>query len=348
MWVKKIDSMQTGLFTPPSTQYATLALPGAVGGASWGSTAANPPKGLVYVRSIDWPSFYGKSSERLPEKAGGESTPPQSGKAIYATNCQVCHGQDRSGLVGPSLLNIGAKINFNDFRKLLASGKGEMPAFAHLEPRAAGELYRFLAGGEGDQQAQPPSGPVVATGGAPGAKRPETQRMRWDPNGYGLPYPEGVSAPTARYFIPGGWGLSYPYLIKPPWSTITAYDLNQGTILWQIPIGEDRDAAAEGGKNTGVPRSQRNGMIVTSTGVLFCTAKDGKIYAFDADTGKTLWSATLPMGTEGLPSLYELNGRHYLVVCATSPLVFGKGERTKSKDTAPPKQGGYVVFALPE
>jgi quinoprotein glucose dehydrogenase len=348
MWVKKIDSMQTGLFTPPSVKYATLAIPGAVGGASWGATAANPPKGIVYVRSIDWPSFYGKMSERLPESTEDKPSAPESGKAIYATNCQVCHGQDRTGLVGPSLLNIAAKVDFNDFRKLLASGKGEMPAFPHLETRAMGELYRFLARGGSGQQAQPPSGPVVATGGAPGAKRPETTPNRWNPNGYGLLYPEGVSAPTARYFIPGGWGLGYPYLIKPPWSTITAYDLNKGSILWQVPIGEDRDAAAEGGKNTGVPRSQRNGMIVTSTGVLFCTAKDGKIYAFDADTGKTLWSATLPMGTEGLPSLYEVDGRHYLVVCATSPLVFGKGERAKQGDSEPSKQGGYVVFTLPE
>jgi len=346
-WVKKIDSMQTGLFKPPSTQYATLAIPGAVGGASWGSTAANPEKGVVYVRSIDWPSFYGKMSKRLPDKGGKKAHPLESGEAIYSTNCQVCHGQNRTGLVGPSLIDIAAKVDFNEFRKLLASGKGEMPAFPHLETRAMGALYRFLAGGGNGPQSQPPSGPVVATGGAPGAIRPQTSANRWDPNGYGLPYPEGVKAPAARYFIPGGWGLGYPYLIKPPWSTITAYDLNKGSILWQIPIGEDRDAAAEGGKNTGVPRSQRNGMIVTSTGVLFCTAKDGKIYAFDADTGKTLWSAALPMGTEGLPSLYEVHGRHYLAVCATSPLVFGKGERSNSANMSPATQGGYVVFALP-
>lgn len=351
MWVKKIDSMQVGLFTPPSVSKPTLALPGAVGGASWGSTAANPKKGIVYVRSIDWPSFYGVMQRRVAQgKGAAKPMPVQSGRAIYQNNCQSCHGKDRQGSVGPSLVGIGAKVGFNDFRHLLSSGKGEMPAFKHLDMGQVGRIYRYLAGPGGRQgeTQQSISGPVVASGGAPGAQRPPTGGMAgYNPNGYGTPYPDSITVPDVRYFIPAGWGLSYPYLISPPWSSIIAYDLNKGTILWRKPIGEDRDVAAEGGKHTGVPRSQRNGMIVTSTGILFCTAKDGKIYAFDALDGTQLWAGNLPTGTEGLPSLYEVNGRHYLVVCATTPLSFGRGDDQNKNDGAPP-QGGYVVFSLPK
>jgi len=138
--------------------------------------------------------------------------------------------------------------------------------------------------------------------------------------------------------------------MTPPWSTIMAYDLNKGVIKWRKPLGQDLHATQAGASGTGVPRgSQRNGMIVTSTGLVFSTAKDGKLYAFDADTGDVLWSGQLPMGTEGLPAIYELNGRHHIVVNATTPLTWGvKSRESGIGSTEPRGVGGYVVFALPE
>jgi quinoprotein glucose dehydrogenase len=189
-------------------------------------------------------------------------------------------------------------------------------------------------------------GAVVAAGGAPGG-----QQLRPVAGGgwgrLGAPYPDGVDAPSVRYYIQG-YGLSHAHVIRPPWSTITAYDLNTGTIRWQRPIGTDRHAAREGARDTGVPQAQRNGMIVTSTGILFSTAKDGRVYAFDAEDGRELWSGHLPMGTEGIPAMYEVDGRHYLVVTATTPLRWGRGQQDEEEANAPPPQGGYMVFALPE
>ena len=98
-------------------------------------------------------------------------------------------------------------------------------------------------------------------------------------------------------------------------------------------------------------------MVVTSSGVLFCTGKDGKVYAFDVNNGKELWSYKLPTGTEGIPAMYELNGKHYLVVCASTPLRFGReGEQPENNAGAGPPpspppgstKGSYIVFALPE
>ena len=81
---------------------------------------------------------------------------------------------------------------------------------------------------------------------------------------------------------------------------------------------------------------------------MFSTAKDGHIYAFDAKSGKTLWSGQLPMGTEGLPAMYVLDGRQYLVVNATTPLTWGTLSRESGiGSTEPMGVGGYVVFALP-
>ncbi len=354
-WTHRIDSMQTGLFTPLSHLKATISQPGAVGGASWGSTAANPETGMVYVRSIDWPSFYGKLIRREPidESLDGSVPREMNGEALYLQNCQACHAPDRSGGIGPSLLGLSPRMPFNEFRQIVSGGRGEMPALHHLDDGALQRLYQYL--GMMDRMSPAPSnepidGPVVASGGVPGGLelRQATGARRYGLNDFGPPYPADVEAPSVRYFIPPGWGLEYPYLIAPPWSTITAYDLNDGTIKWTRAVGEDKWAAAEGGKNTGVPRAQRNGMIVTSTGLLFSTSKDGKIYAFDAETGEQLWAGDLPMGTEGLPSIYRVDGRDYIVVCATTPIRWSidKGEPDDAEQAV--SKGQYVVFSIPE
>ena len=92
--------------------------------------------------------------------------------------------------------------------------------------------------------------------------------------------------PPVRYYT--GYGLSNT-IVKPPYSTLTAYDLNSGTIRWQVPAGDEPKAFAQGAKDTGV-MSQRSGIITTSTGLLFHAGGDGKNADFtelrDAFRGK--------------------------------------------------------------
>ena len=99
-WIERLRKAKHGLFAPLSTEHETVAVPGAVGGANWGNTAANPAKGLVYVISQDFPSFY-KLSENPPNlspSAAARAFPPeQRGRALYATSCQACHGPERAG-----------------------------------------------------------------------------------------------------------------------------------------------------------------------------------------------------------------------------------------------------------
>src|SRR5690606_15264067 len=137
------------------------------------------------------------------------------------------------------------------------------------------------------------------------------------------PYPDDAGAPVARYFIQG-YGQENAHIISPPWSSIVAYDLNDGVIRWRRPLGQDKLAAEQGGVDTGVAETLRNGMVVTSTGLVFSNAKDGRIYAFDAETGDVLWSAALPAGSEGIPAMYEIDVRAYLAVSATTPIVWSR------------------------
>ena len=347
-WKKRFETAHTTMFTPLSLTHETVSMPGSTGGTNLGNTASNPEKGIVYVMSQSYPSIYPKLQTReeiLKDEAGliGE------GISTYSKSCQTCHGSDRAGLVGPSLLQLGSRVNFNDFTNIVLSGKGEMPASPHLNEKMLKNLYKYLNEGNppgnnkaNDNKNALPTGPVVASGGAPGGI--ELRKVLVPGGRFGAPYPV-ADTPANRYFI-DGYGLGFPYIISPPWSEIMAYDLNNGTLKWRVPLGK-----TERGENTGLPRgSQRNGMIVTSTGIVFSTARDRKIYAFDADNGKELWAGNLPADTEGLPSMYQVNGRHYIVVNATTPPSYWgrqpKGTGNDAKNLAGKK--GYVVFALPK
>ncbi|MEI6569752.1 MAG: PQQ-binding-like beta-propeller repeat protein, partial [Verrucomicrobiota bacterium] len=191
-----------------------------------------------------------------------------------------------------------------------------------------------------------PRGPIVANGGAPGGliARPGNAAGQYTPLG-GPPYPPGSQTPKVRYYT--NWGLypDQPYIIGPPWSSVVAYDLNAGTIKWKVPLGQDAEAEAEGARDTGAFMAEHHGMIVTSTGLIFIAASDGKLRALDEDSGKVLWTATLPAGSEGIPAMYEVNGRQYLVIQASSNITTGKGHPSAVARPNLPK--GYIAFALP-
>jgi quinoprotein glucose dehydrogenase len=103
-------------------------------------------------------------------------------------------------------------------------------------------------------------------------------------------------------------------------------------------VGDDLRALSEGVRGTGAI-SIRRGMVTTSTGLIFLAGGDMKIRAYDEKTGQVLWIAQLPGQSEGIPAMYETDGRQYLIVNATS----APGDRATS--SAQPR--GYISFALP-
>ncbi len=131
--------------------------------------------------------------------------------------------------------------------------------------------------------------------------------------------------------------------IGPPWSQLTAYDLNTGTIMWQVPNGEVSFLAERGIRNTG-SHAPRGGPVVTAGGVLFVgTSSDRKFRARDVDTGEVLWEYDLPAATEGVPAVYEVDGRQYVTIA-----VGGNGLFSHALDLPEPGPGRYMTFALPE
>jgi len=194
----------------------------------------------------------------------------------------------------------------------------ELPVYTKLR---APETV-FGAGGGGG----PPGGPPG------GGNRPPP-----------LPPPnagEGFVAYVAPvdFMIQPSTGLS---AIGPPWSQITAYDLNKGTILWQIPDGEVSKLAPVTGTGSHAPRG---GVVATGGGLLFIgTSSDRKFRAYDADSGTVLWSTDLPAAQEGVPAVYSAGGREYVAIA-----VGGNGLFTQSMQLPEPGPGQYMVFALGE
>ncbi len=340
-WITRIKAAKTGLYEPLSDEYETIAMPGSIGGANFGNTAAYPDKGLVFVQTKDLPVFYKlkKREVRSVALTGDRLTRSQT---LYTQTCQTCHGADKNGLpgLGTRISNLYPRIGTEEFTQIVRNGKGRMPAMPHLDETALKDLYAFLTasarGGNAglpvdSDSARLPEGPVVASGGIPVPPFPPKKQVG---------YPADYTGPKALFVEKNNWGVNAPDLLSPPWSSVVAYDLNTGTIKWKVPLGNDDDIP--GGRNLGTPNgSHAKGMVVTSTGLLFSTSADGRVYAYDIDNGNVLWTGDLGRkGTAGIPAMYESGGRQFLVVCSTGPL----SDKTKKEEDVP---RGYVVFALP-
>jgi quinoprotein glucose dehydrogenase len=104
----------------------------------------------------------------------------------------------------------------------------------------------------------------------------------------------------------------------PPWGTLTAVDMTEGKIRWQIPLGS---METFGGSHKGIPVGSISlgGPIATAGGLVFIAGTtDSRIRAFDAETGKELWTGPLPASGHATPMTYSLGstGKQYLVIAA--------------------------------
>ncbi len=133
--------------------------------------------------------------------------------------------------------------------------------------------------------------------------------------------------------------------IAPPWTTLTAYDLNQGTIKWQLPLGEVPELAARGIRNTG-SHFPKVAPVVTAGGLLFAGTRDRKFRALDTRNGKVLWEFEVNAGLEGMPAVYELDGREYIAICASARSTTHTHSIPGHPASTDPIHGEYVVFGL--
>jgi quinoprotein glucose dehydrogenase len=341
-----------GVFTPIS-HGDTVHIPASNGGVLFGGMAAEPGQGAVYVVTHDNPGIL-----RLlrPGETAGRGGPPQPpGQPVYQQYCQACHGPDRLGtdngvpLVHASVdpaANIAAgtpRFDASAIRAVVAAGKGRMPAFPHLTAADVDQLVAFLTtapgrGGGGRAQGAGPLGsgapPALIAGSGSVVTRPAA-----GPRGRGAPpYPDGVAQfdrPVINEYNTVG------NRIRPPFTSIVKYDLNEPSIKWRIGFGDDPALAARGVTDTGAPATL-NGLVVTASGLVFGAGRDNRIRAWDSETGRQLWATRFGGDFVGSPLMYETDGRQYVLV----PAAGSAGARGGAAE-APAGPRGWVAYALP-
>lgn len=265
-----------GQFIPFSVGNDTVVFPGFDGGAEWGGPAVDAETGIIYINSNEmaWTGALAPNT--------GENSP----RAIYMSQCSVCHGERLTGSPPaiPSLVDVSNRLTPAQIAATIKSGKGRMPGFPNLKEDQLFALIDFLTNGENKEL----SGSV-----------PATVSMKYRFTGY------------HRFLDPEG----YP-AIAPPWGTLNAISLNTGEYVWKIPLGEYPELVAKGQKNTGT--ENYGGPIVTAGGLVFISATnfDKKFRSFDKSTGELLWETTLPFAGNATPATYEVGGRQFVVIAA--------------------------------
>ncbi len=126
----------------------------------------------------------------------------------------------------------------------------------------------------------------------------------------------------------GGLTVQGLPLVKPPYASINAIDLNRGEILWQVAHGETPDNIRNHPalKGLAIPRTGRAGVIGTlvtktlviagerDTFTLPSGQKGAMLRAYDKASGKDAGAVYMPAGQTGTPMTYMLGGKQYIVV----------------------------------
>jgi quinoprotein glucose dehydrogenase len=167
---------------------------------------------------------------------------------------------------------------------------------------------------------------------------------------------EGVGAdappPSKAAPAPGGGGgggrltIEGLPLLKPPYSTISAINLDSGDIVWQIPAGETPDFVRNHPalKGLDIPRTGQSGyqigtlvtksLVIAGDG-LVTTTKDhprgAMLRAYDKANGKEVGAVWMPAPQSGSPMTYSLGGKQYLIVAVSGGAYSGE----------------YIAYTLP-
>jgi quinoprotein glucose dehydrogenase len=163
-------------------------MPGNQGGSNWGTTAADPQKGMVFVVGVNQVALLKledvakRTNTGRGGAAGGAPQNPalQDGFLAYQTHCTACHGANLQGALPgvANLVGVTDRMGEDAIKAVVTGGKGEMrPVSAISETEMTAVISylasmsptagRFGGGGNRGRGAGPaavfPAGPIAET-----------------------------------------------------------------------------------------------------------------------------------------------------------------------------------------
>jgi quinoprotein glucose dehydrogenase len=206
----------------------------------------------------------------------------------------------------------------------------------------------YVAGTAG-QEVRMRTGPGEGSGADAVAERPAPAAGRSGRGGRGG---GGGAAAGSRGAGGGGGGggggllVEGLPLIKPPYATISAIDLDRGEIVWQVAHGETPDNIRNNPalKGLNIPRTGQSGynigtlvtksLVVAGDSAITTTpsgVRAAMLRAYDKTTGKEVGAVMMPAPQSGSPMTYMANGRQYIVIAVSGG----------------PYSGEYLAYTLP-
>ena len=290
------------------------------GGAVWMPPSIDQETGLMYIATGNpAPDFYGeKRPGANPHTDSIVALEADTGKLVWAEQ-EVSHDLwDYDAADSPSI--ITAKVKGKE-RKLVVEGGKSAQWWAfdaatgdivydgipfgkieHSKPTKEGvQVYPGVLGGQNyAPDTFDPKENIVLI---PGIEEPSIMKTAKNEQ-------HAKSQASSNYFGIWAFGTSYASdaNIK-GYGTITAIDLNDGKIRYQIKTNE----------------IMRGGLTSTKTGLTFFGELSGKVKAIETATGKILWDFQTSGNTiSAAPSIFEKDGKTYMMITSagTKPQIF--------------------------
>ena len=147
---------QGGIFVPTVLNGEAISMPGNQGGSNWGTAAADPQRGLVFVTNVNQVALLRLNDVKDPPAAQGrggggggvqiDAGVLNDGRRAYTQYCVACHGADQRGAIPgvPSLVGVTDRMDQESMRVIVSEGRNNMRPIVDASNEEIRAIHSYL------------------------------------------------------------------------------------------------------------------------------------------------------------------------------------------------------------